>query len=51
MNTEEKFQALHLCVESEGDGGIAWFGAKERNELTDFLDEIEERWGIFEEGK
>ncbi len=49
MDDAEKFQGLRYCVESEGDGGIAWFGTKERAELMKLIDTMEERWELFSE--
>ncbi len=51
MNDDTKgmFDALRVCVENEGDGGIAWFGTKEKEELFDLIDTMEERWDMWED--
>ena len=42
MDFHQKIAALRDCVECQGDGGIATYSWEEREELQEFLDEIEE---------
>lgn len=49
MTTEEKFINLRFCVRVEGEGDYPWLDDDQKAELLEFIDLIEERWGMFEE--
>ena len=49
MDNAEKFYNLRYCVSMEGDGVGTIFTSAEKEELIEFLDDIEERWDMFDE--